>query len=202
MEIILRESKPTDEHDIAKIIMACHWKKPVADHEMLALRWIRQYLVTELHNGYILEHPDSSRAVGYIICASDTISYENEFEITYLPMLHSRFEELAQQNYEFLEENRKLLFFNRRQDIGFDVTDYPAHLHINILPEYQRSGYGGLLLSALEENLRSRGVRGYHLGTGANNTKGISFYHKHELESLHTAYKDGKPTTAILGKML
>ncbi|MGG1518201.1 GNAT family N-acetyltransferase [Paenibacillus oryzisoli] len=202
MQIILRTSKSTDEHDIAKIIMACHWKMPVADHELLALRWIRQFLITEPQNGYVLEHTASSKAVGYITCASDTIAYENEFENTYLPKLKVRYEELEKQSFAYLEENRKLLFFRRNQDIGFDATEYPAHLHINILPEYQRSGYGRLLLSAYEENLRSRGVRGYHLGTGANNLKGISFYTKHGLELLHTVYKDGQPVTSILGKRL
>ncbi|KRF03697.1 hypothetical protein ASG89_02755 [Paenibacillus sp. Soil766] len=203
MQVILRKSKATDENDIVKIILACHWgKSPVADHEMLALRWIRQFLVTEPQNCYVLEHPTSTKVVGYITCASDTNAYENEFEKTYLPKLKERFEVLTKQSFEYLEENRRLLFFRRNLDIGLDVTDYPAHLHINILPEYQRSGYGGLLLSAYEENLRSRGVHGYHLATGANNTKGILFYNKHSLELLHTVYKDGKPITSILGKSL
>lgn len=202
MQIILRTSKATDEHDIAKVIMACHWKAPVADHELLALRWIRQFLVTEPQNCYVLEHPDSHLVVGYIVCVSDTTAYENEFEKTYLPQIEDRFEELKKQCFEYLEENRKLLIFRRGWDSGFDVNDYPAHLHINILPEYQRSGYGGMLLSAYETNLRSRGVQGYHLSTGASNTKGISFYHKHSLELLHTMYIDGKPAICILGKKL
>jgi len=200
--MILRESSLADEHDIGQIIMACHWKNPVADHELLALRWIRQYLVNEPQNGYVMEHPDTRKAAGYIICASDTAACENEFEKTYLPKIKARFEELTQRSYEHLEENRKLLNYRRNREIGFDATDYPAHLHINILPEYQRSGYGAMLLSAYEANLRSRGMRGYHLITGANNTKGISFYHKHSLELLHTVYLDGKPITSILGKKL
>jgi ribosomal protein S18 acetylase RimI-like enzyme len=202
MQLFIRKCEPTDEHDIVNIIMACHWERPVADHEMLALRWIRPYLVTEPQNCFALEHPGTRRAVGYILCASDTIAYGNEFEISYLPNLQDRFEALKKQSFRYLEENRKLLFFSRNQNIGFDGTDYPAHLHINILPEYQRFGYGGLLLSAYEENLRSRGVRGYHLITGANNTKGIAFYNKHSLELLHTVYKDGRPVTSILGKKL
>ncbi|MDU4694230.1 MAG: GNAT family N-acetyltransferase [Paenibacillus sp.] len=202
MQIILRESKQTDERDIAKVIMACHWKAPVADYEMLALRWIRQFLVTEPQNCYVLEHPDTQKVVGYIVCATDTIAYENEFEKTYFPKLKNRLHELETQGFEYVEENRKLLFFKRIQEKGFDVSDYPAHLHINILPEYQRSGYGGMLLSAFEENLRTRCVHGYHLGTGANNTKGLSFYNKHSLDLLQTVYKDGKPEICIMGKKL
>lgn len=202
MEIYLRKSKTVDEQDIGKIIMACHWKTPVADHEMLALRWIRQYLITEEQNCYVLEQPDTHRVVGYILCSSDTIGYENEFEKRYLPKIKDRFVNLKKQCFEYLEENRKLLFFRRILDLGLDITDYPAHLHINILPEFQRSGYGGMLLSAYEANLRSRGIHGYHLCTGANNIKGISFYKKHSLELVHTVYKDGKPVTCILGKKL
>lgn len=202
MQIILRESKQTDEHDIAEVIMACHWESPVADHELLALRWIRQFLVTESQNCYVLEHPVIRKVVGYIVCATDTIAYENEFENTYFPMIKNRFAELEAQGFEYLEENRKLLFFSQIQESGIDLTNYPAHLHINILPEYQRSGYGRMLLSAYEENLRKRRVKGYHLGTAAGNTKGLSFYNKHSLDLLHTTYKDGKPAISILGKRL
>jgi ribosomal protein S18 acetylase RimI-like enzyme len=202
MDIILRKSKTTDEHHIGKIIIACHWERPVADHELLALRWIRQYLVTEPQNCYVLEHPHTQKVIGYILCASDTIAYENEFEKTYLQKIKDRFEELKKQSFEYLEENRKLLFFRPSLDFGFDMADYPAHLHINILPEFQRSGCGEMLLSAYEANLRSRGIHGYHLCTGANNIKGISFYKKKSLELLHTVYKDDKPATCVFGKKL
>lgn len=203
MQMILRKSNLADERDIARIIMACHWKTPVADRELLALRWIRFYLVAEPENSYVIEHPDLREAVGYIFCASDTMAFEDEFEKVYLPKIRDRFEELNKQAFEHLEDNRKLLHFRRNRDIGFDATpEYPAHLHINILPEYQRSGYGAMLLSAYEDNLRSRGVIGYHLITGANNAKGISFYKKHSLELLHTVYHDGKPATSIWGKRL
>ncbi|MBU5670551.1 GNAT family N-acetyltransferase [Paenibacillus brevis] len=202
MQMILRESRQTDEHDIAEVIMACHWESPVADHELLALRWIRQFLVTEPQNGYVLEHPDTGKVVGYIVCVTDTMVYEHEFEMTYFPQIMDRFNELEVQGFEYLEENRRLLSFTGVQDTGIDLASYPAHLHINILPAYQRSGYGGMLLSAYEENLRKRRVQGYHLGTAAGNTQGISFYKKHALDLLHTTYKDGKPAISFLGKRL
>ena len=38
--------------------------------------------------------------------------------------------------------------------------EYPAHFHINILPEYQRVGAGGKLINALFEHYRNKGIKG------------------------------------------
>jgi len=48
-------------------------------------------------------------------------------------------------------------------------THYPAHLHINVLPEYHGRGVGSQLIKRFEEYLVSLGVRGVHLGTSNHN---------------------------------
>lgn len=58
------------------------------------------------------------------------------------------------------------------------LTDYPAHLHINVLPGYQGRGVGGCLINHFELHLRSMGVTGLHLQTSNHNTKAVPFYKK------------------------
>jgi ribosomal protein S18 acetylase RimI-like enzyme len=58
------------------------------------------------------------------------------------------------------------------------LQEYPAHLHINILPEYQHSGTGALLVEALENYLKNKGIRGLHLHTSNHNIKALPFYKK------------------------
>ncbi|MGE5632854.1 MAG: N-acetyltransferase family protein [Caulobacteraceae bacterium] len=63
--------------------------------------------------------------------------------------------------------------------------DYPAHLHINILQEYQHSGIGSALINSFEKHMKAIGVRGIHLTTSNKNYKAISFY---ESKGYHLAF--------------
>ncbi len=53
---------------------------------------------------------------------------------------------------------------------------YPGHLHINILPEFQRRGYGKLLINAFLEKLKSLEANGVHLGMVTANEVAPQFY--------------------------
>jgi ribosomal protein S18 acetylase RimI-like enzyme len=55
---------------------------------------------------------------------------------------------------------------------------WPAHLHINLLPEARGLGAGGALMRAWLAHLRAAGVPGCHLGTFAENTNAIAFFER------------------------
>ena len=61
-----------------------------------------------------------------------------------------------------------------------DLVDprWPAHLHINLLPQLRGRGVGGALMKAWLERLRALGVGGCHLGAFAENTGGIAFFER------------------------
>jgi ribosomal protein S18 acetylase RimI-like enzyme len=56
------------------------------------------------------------------------------------------------------------------------LGDYPAHVHINLLPRLQGQGWGRRLVEAIVLHLRAGDVPGVHLGVGANNERAIGFY--------------------------
>jgi ribosomal protein S18 acetylase RimI-like enzyme len=56
------------------------------------------------------------------------------------------------------------------------VADYPAHLHIDLLPRAQGAGYGRRLIEHLLDRLRAMSVRGVHLAVAATNEGAIGFY--------------------------
>jgi len=58
------------------------------------------------------------------------------------------------------------------------LADYPAHLHIDLLPVIQGKGQGRVLLDALFDELVRKGVPGLHLGVGSGNQGAIAFYKK------------------------
>lgn len=56
------------------------------------------------------------------------------------------------------------------------LEDYPAHLHIDILPEYQGHGGGKKLIAALLAKLQADKVRGIHLMKSGENKGAEVFY--------------------------
>ena len=73
-----------------------------------------------------------------------------------------------------------------------DAKKYPAHLHIDILPEAQHKGYGTKLMDALMDYLAEKGVKGVHLGVGGDNAGGIRFYEKYGFTMIHDFGSFGK----------
>lgn len=58
------------------------------------------------------------------------------------------------------------------------VKDYPAHLHINLLPPYQRMGLGRELMNALEAALRQQHCPGVSLCVSRQNPGAMQFYER------------------------
>ncbi len=65
-----------------------------------------------------------------------------------------------------------------------DRKQYPAHLHIGLLPECRRQGLGTQLMQSYAAYLRGLGVPGYHLYASSFHPLGVAFYNKLGLETL------------------
>ncbi|MCL2043630.1 MAG: GNAT family N-acetyltransferase [Treponema sp.] len=58
------------------------------------------------------------------------------------------------------------------------LADYPAHLHIDLLPNIQRKGIGRILINTLFDELTQKKVSGLYLNVGSSNTGAIIYYKK------------------------
>lgn len=76
-----------------------------------------------------------------------------------------------------------------------EFAAYPAHLHIDLLPEAQRLGLGGRLLDTLRETLAARGVPGVHLGMDPANVGARAFYDRYGFKELPSH----RPDAPLLG---
>jgi ribosomal protein S18 acetylase RimI-like enzyme len=136
---------------------------------------------------------------GYIVAAEDTIAFRQWLATVWLPPLQRRYRdpyppEKIRSSYERLVRNR---FYSPLiiDPSPLWLSSYPAHLHIDILPDYQRQGLGAKLLAALFEELDRRGCPGVHLVAGMDNPNAIAFYKKQGLETIAEA-----PWALTLGK--
>lgn len=101
--------------------------------------------------------------IGYVICCPDAVKFRKEFP-------------------KFTDRSGKLNLSQKFQCLG-DVflylpfkTKYPAHLHIDILPEFRRKGIGRRLINALTEELKNQGKCGVMLAVSSDNKNAQMFY--------------------------
>jgi ribosomal protein S18 acetylase RimI-like enzyme len=120
---------------------------------------------------------ETDTAVGYILGTSDTEKFAARFRTEWLPGVADRYPPLApgQEPRTNDEIMRRLLHEPERMIIP-ELAGYPAHLHIDLLPAYQRSGWGRQLIETFLQALRRNGVPGVHLGMVTANTPARAFY--------------------------
>lgn len=115
---------------------------------------------------------ENDEAIGYIFCEPDYNRYKKEFKRVELKQLLKL--GIASYAWGKSEIASAKMFSN----------EYPGHMHIDILPEYQRQGVGHMLVDALRAHLKEENVKGIHLGCGAKNEMGVSFYKKYGFAEL------------------
>lgn len=130
----------------------------------------RHLLLLRYCNYYIEKCPDTcfvtekdGNVVGYVICCPDAVRFKREFP-------------------KFVKNSGNLSLSQKLQCFGDSIlylpfkAKYPAHLHIDILPEAQRQGNGKKLIEALTEELKKQEKCGIMLAVAANNTNALKFY--------------------------
>jgi ribosomal protein S18 acetylase RimI-like enzyme len=127
---------------------------------------------------------NGERAVGYVLGTADTVRFVEEYRSTWLPGLVERYPAPSGPPRTPSEAMIELMHWPERMIIPA-LADYPAHLHIDLLPEYQRSGHGRALIHTFLNALRQKGVAAVHLGMVTANTAARAFYDRvgfHEIQ--------------------
>jgi ribosomal protein S18 acetylase RimI-like enzyme len=131
---------------------------------------------------YVHRHPDlafvveadDARVVGYIVCAPDTNPFEDWFHDEWWPERGARW---PKPEAERTRQDGTLIYaYSRRGGAEPYGDEYPAHLHIDLLPELQGQGWGRALIERLVAELRERAVTGLHLTAASDNAGAIAFY--------------------------
>jgi GNAT superfamily N-acetyltransferase len=68
------------------------------------------------------------------------------------------------------------LHLNPERMLVPELAGYPAHLHIDLLPEWQGRGLGRALMNAFLAGVRAAGAGRVHLGMAPANVKARAFY--------------------------
>jgi ribosomal protein S18 acetylase RimI-like enzyme len=183
----IRAYRPADRDDVFEICVRTGDSGGDAtglysDETLLPDIFADPYLTFQPDLAFVVD--TGERAAGYIIAVADSVAFAEWYRQEWAPGLIQR--------HPVLETTSA----GERDLIGYgtnpggilipEVADYPAHLHIDLLPELQGQGFGRGLIRALLAALKERGVPGVFLSMSASNTSARAFYDRlgfHEVPS-------------------
>ncbi|MGW1181986.1 GNAT family N-acetyltransferase [Streptomyces drozdowiczii] len=144
------------------------------DHELVPAIFATPYAHLEPELTFVLDD-GTGRAVGYILGTADTPRFVKEFREHWLPRVADRYP-LPEGPPRSPSDEMTALLHNPERMVLPEVADHPAHLHIDLLPDWQGKGYGRALMNTFLAALHARGVRGVHLSMLTSNTSARAFY--------------------------
>lgn len=152
--------------------------------EYVEIMFCRYYLEKEPENCFVAVD-ENDKVIGYVYGVKDYDKYQANFG-EYINCV-ARIE-----NRRFLSEAMIEMY-----DHAIYKKDYPAHLHIDILPDYQSKGIGSKLIKAFCDNLKEHNVKGVMLIVGSENEGARRFYERNGFTLLQDM-----PTGAAYGMKL
>lgn len=119
---------------------------------------------------------DKNGACGYILGTNDTRLFNTWFNSSWLPELRAKYQDLPPSP----NASDGWLLARLDEEVATPdwVGEYPAHLHIDLLPQAQGGGWGRQLFESWTNLAFSRGAAGIHLGVSKANTNAVGFYRK------------------------
>jgi ribosomal protein S18 acetylase RimI-like enzyme len=152
------------------------------DPNLLGEIYVGPYLRLAPTLSFVAE--DDQGVAGYVLGAADTRAFELACEREWWPALRSRYA-LGVFPANSPDDRLARLIHGPRETSEDVVDRYPAHLHIDLLPDLQGRGFGRRLLETLFDALRTGGVPAVHLGVGLANTRAIGFYERMGFTVVH-----------------
>ena len=122
---------------------------------------------------------DAHGVGGYVLGALDTRAFEEKLESNWWPTLRTRYPDPPPglPPGQWTPDQRLAHMIHHPWRVPDELAArYPSHLHIDLLPRLQASGYGRQLTTALITALRAQRSRGIHLHVPGGNRRAPGFY--------------------------
>jgi ribosomal protein S18 acetylase RimI-like enzyme len=131
------------------------------------------YVHLEPDLAFVLD--DGHRAVGYIVGTADTAAFVLAYRRRWIPRVAGRYA-IPPDPPVTADERMRWLLHRPEHMLVPELADYPAHLHIDVLPDHQGSGHGKALMEAFLRAAATAGAPAVHLAVAPANTRALGFY--------------------------
>lgn len=196
-EIAIRAAKSSDLADFYRVALLTGDSGSDAtgmhlNDEMLGEVFVGPYVKLSLTSCFALVN--GLDVIGYGLCVPDTKSFEAISAKNWWPQLQEKY-----QPYKAQIESNWLLseIFNPEPSPLELLEEYPAHGHIDLLPEAQGKGWGRKIMQQMERTLIGLGASGFHLRVSPYNRRALDFY-----QALNYQVLLEKPNEIVVGKRL
>ncbi|MEU9135000.1 GNAT family N-acetyltransferase [Streptomyces sp. NPDC048404] len=175
----IRAYKPADRDAVADVCVSTaddggDSRARFPDEELMPTIFAAPYCHLEPELSFVLDD-GSGRAVGYVVGTGDTAKFVARFRDTWIPRVAHRYPAPTTPPSTPGEVMVGLLHTPERMILP-ELDGYPAHLHIDLLPDFQRRGHGRALMNTFLTALHDRGVPAVHLGMVTANRPARAFY--------------------------
>ncbi|EFI27731.1 hypothetical protein CC1G_14654 [Coprinopsis cinerea okayama7 len=179
MSATIRKVTKNDEAALSKICLLTADAGNSAEHlhdfpELPGLVYAVPYVHLPTTWGYVLEEDGTGDVVGYILGSKDTRAYERYAQEDWWPSLAEKYPPSTASKSGDVHYTNLLRNMHTAPQANIDFS--PAHLHINILPAYQKKGWGRKLIGEAIKYLEGEGFEGVWLGLDPRNTAARAFY--------------------------
>ncbi|MGX5680904.1 GNAT family N-acetyltransferase [Schumannella luteola] len=127
------------------------------------------YVDLEPESAWVVD--DGSRVIGYVVAAADTPSFVSSYREHWLPGFAAKYAVATAADEPIIR-----MGLDPERMLVPEVSAYPAHLHIDLLPQAQGHGLGRALIDTLRADLHRRGIPALHLTMDPANTNARAFY--------------------------
>lgn len=190
----IRPFRPTDLDALYRICRLTGWRggdatEHYSDPLLLGHYYAAPYVKQD--PGLCLVATLAGEPAGYVLGTADSAGFRAWSELHWFPPLRAKY---ALREPADTSPEAALV---RRIHAGYEppnyAAKYPAHLHIDLLPQLQGQGVGARLMNRFIELLRARSCPAVHLVVNSANTRAVRFYEKfgfHVIEASpnHRAY--------------
>jgi GNAT superfamily N-acetyltransferase len=137
------------------------------------------YAYLEPDFAFVLD--DGDRAVGYVVGTPDTAAFVRAYRERWIPLLADRYPvppAAAQSGGPAAPDDAFIAAHHHPEHMLWPgLAEYPAHLHIDLLPPFQGAGYGAQLMHTFFGAAAGAGASGVHVHVLAANVRAMGFYY-------------------------
>ena len=179
MKFTIRPYHPSDLTALYKICLQTansggdatkHFNNP----DLVGHFYLAPYVLYEPEVAFVVTN--NNEPCGYIVGTKDSQKFFEKCEKDWLPILRDRYP-LSDENNQ-LHDIRIIKRIHEGHIVKKEVMDYPAHLHINLLPETQGQGIGRKIMDIFLNNLKELNVPALHLEVGKANSGAVKYYER------------------------
>ncbi|MGV2974675.1 GNAT family N-acetyltransferase [Roseibium alexandrii] len=168
------------------------------DPKLMGHIYAAPYLILDGTIGYVVEN--QKQVLGFVLGATNTRDFEAQLEDRWWPELRRDYPWPGQVQGELTADQKRIHMIHRPDVVPERVVQtFPAHLHMNLLPEVQGKGVGTALLNVWLDAARNASVSGVHVRVNAKNTSGFAFWKSRGFQPLLTQKSMGSAGTIWCG---